>query len=462
LRSKVGYEIFVDRFFPYFEKKNIKSWDLEVRKHERQEYDFYGGDLLGIAEKVEYLKNLGIDFLYLTPIFEAKTNHRYDCTNYFEIDPLVGTEKDLEMLCKKMAQNNIRIFLDIALNHMSKQSNWFQKAIKGGKEKRFFRIREDSVTRWGNVEQLVELNLENEDLQDILWKQDNSAMKYWSKFGISGWRLDCAYELGYEILKRIRASFKDDNISFIGEIWSYPGKWVEEGILDGVMNYFYKELIDDFLELKINGNVFSEILETLYFDVGNKLLKSWNILSSHDTSRIRTKYGERWKIAVGLQFTLPGSPLIYYGEELGLEGEGDPLCRNPMKWERWSEDNYQTFNFYKNIINFFKSSKSLYEGKFKKNYSNNKNILSFLRLTNCIDELRLIIANPSVKEQDFILYTQESSLMNHTFLEDYFSKNKVEVKSSKIIGKVSPNSFSIFLPKINRDSKAYSPYKRVF
>lgn len=463
MRAEIGYEIFVDRFFSSQKKNLTIPWDSEITGHEKQEYDFYGGDLLGITEKIDYLYELGIDFIYLTPIFEAKTNHRYDCTNYFKIDPLIGNEQNLELLCKSLAQKNIKLFLDIALNHMSSDSIWFQKAVTNNNEHNYFRIKGGEFTHWANVEKLVELNLENLELQSILWDGNNSAMKYWSKFGIAGWRLDCAYELGYDILNKIYTSLKEQfHVSLIGEIWSYPEKWIQEGVLDGIMNYYYKDLIDNVIDQKIDGTLFTQIVEKLYVSCGNKLLKSWNILSSHDTSRIRTRYGKNWKIAVALQFMLPGSPLIYYGEEIGLEAEGDPYCRTPMKWNSWSEENYESYNFYKKMIKFFENSKALQEGSLKAVFSNNKNIVSFLRTTDSIEDLRLVVANPTSQQQNYLLYTQESSLMNNTILKDCFSNNIAQIENSKIIGQISPNSFSIFMPHIERDTSKYTPYKRIY
>jgi len=445
LRGKIGYQIFPDRFFNYGNTyENLLDWNEPVRSHENQEYDFYGGTLKGIEKKIDYLKKLDIDFLYLTPIFKANTNHRYDAVDFKKTDERLGSEEDLISLNNKLKNSSIELFLDIALNHTSKYS-----VLKENPD--FY-----TGKNWADVENLPELNLENNTLKDYLFRNNDSVIKYYMARGINNWRLDCAYDLGYDFLKELKDELKKFNTKIIGEIWSYPKKWTE--VTDGIMNYYYYGLIKNLLSGEISGNLFSEILEDTYKDCGTDIFKCWNMLSSHDTPRIKDVFGNLWKIALTLQFTLPGSPLIYYGEELGFSGNGDPFCRETMKWEKTKEKN-EISDFYKILIHEFKNSEGLNSGDFIKLYSENKNIIAFERYSEKIRETRFVLINPTDRKTDCIIYTKNSSLMNYSKIKDVLSGTELEVFNSYIKASLPPNFSGIF--KIKEEPEKYNFYKRI-
>ena len=465
MQAGIGYEIFPDRFFSFCQKKGTRDWHSELPspqdfKEGKYKYGtvFYGGDINGISSKLEYIAELSVDFIYLTPIFSSPSNHRYDCSDYFTIDPMLGTEKDLKKLCSTAMENKIRIVLDIALNHVGDSHQWFIKATKGLKEKEFFRQINGSFTFWSDSKNLPELALENPELIDLLWRSEHSAMNKWMR-GISDWRLDCAYELGEEILRDIHkniAHTQDHKI--YAEVWTYPKKWLSNGYTHGIMNYYFKNIIDDFLNNTLDATQTGEILSYTIKDcTEEKLFPCWNILSTHDTPRIKNQYEDLWKLAVVMQFTLPGSPLIYYGEEIGMTGENDPYCRQPMRWELTEKEN-KTFDFYLNIIKLFKGSPALREGKFTRVFSNNQNILAYSRSTTKIDEYRLILINPTLKAQEFAAYTTESFLMNRAQMQDVFTQERYTIVCSSIKGMINPGSFLILQPLVDG---TYTPYKRI-
>nr|MBP7238525.1 hypothetical protein [Petrotogaceae bacterium] len=299
MQAGIGYEIFPDRFFSFCQKKGTRDWHSELPspqdfKEGKYKYGtvFYGGDINGISSKFEYIAELSVDFIYLTPIFSSPSNHRYDCSDYFTIDPMLGTEKDLKKLCSTAMENKIRIVLDIALNHVGDSHQWFIKATKGLKEKEFFRQINGSFTFWSDSKNLPELALENPELIDLLWRSEHSAMNKWMKAGISDWRLDCAYELGEEILRDIHkniAHTQDHKI--YAEAWTYPKKWLSNGYTHGIMNYYFKNIIDDFLNNTLDATQTGEILSYTIKDcTEEKLFPCWNILSTHDTPRIKNQY----------------------------------------------------------------------------------------------------------------------------------------------------------------------------
>jgi cyclomaltodextrinase len=458
MEAKIGYQIFPDRFYSYYKRGNT-PWNTPIIKDFEAGKRLYGGDLRGIEEKIEYLKKLNIDFIYLTPIFKANSNHRYDAKDYFEIDPVLGDDNELKSLINRLHENKIELCLDIALNHMSNESEWFKKALKGEKEKSFFRYENNDFTYWRDHKSLVELNLENKELQKILWQDDNSVMKKWTKLGVDHWRLDCAYDLGFEILEDIVKNIKalGKNHEIIGEVWAYPKEWIK--VMDGIMNYYYTIIIINLLKNKLKGKIASDILKKTIYDSGMKILKSWNMLSSHDSARIKNIFGNKWKLALIMQFTLPGSPLIYYGEEIGMEGDHDPFCRGVMEWEKVNENN-ETLKFYMKLIDLFNNSIALKKGKYYEVISNDEEILAYYRKYNSIRDGKLIVINPTNEEKDIQLYFEESLLLDAMHLFDHFSDNELYIEMGSVKGKLPPKSFGIFHMK-EKEYRTYSAYKRL-
>ncbi len=446
MKGKVGYEIFVDRFYNF---NNVGysfiPWHIPVKAHDKQEYDFYGGNLKGISKKIDYLKKLPVDFIYITPVFKANTNHRYDTIDFFCIDERAGTESDLLELKSILKENSMELYMDIALNHTS--------CFSGLKNNVDFYTGKN----WANVENLPELNLENIKLKNYLFNDSSSVLENYLKKGLTKWRFDCAYDLGYEILKEIKYHMNSicEN-EIIGEIWSYPSEWCR--VMDGVMNYYFQHLIKMLLYGKIDGSIFTAAVVKASMECGDSIFKSWNILSTHDTPRIKNIFGDLWKIAVILQFTVPGSPLIYYGEEIGMQGEGDPYCRQPMLWQGDLRNN-DSYNFYLKLIDEYKNVKGINCGKIKQLLASDKEIVCFERSSNEIRDTRWVIVNPTNKEISTCIITDNSSLMNYSKIRDVFSETEFEIFSSCIDAVIPPKFAGVF--KIDEEKSRYNSYKRI-
>lgn len=458
IEAKVGYQIFPDRFCSAVEKKGMLDWSHPVERKPMgaHQYEFYGGDLQGIRSKVDYLSQLGIEFLYLTPIFAASTNHRYDATDFFRIDPLLGTDRDFQDLAQSLHQSSIRLVIDGVWNHIGSNHPW----AKGSQYRDFILHREGQPTHWSNAPHLPELNLENPKLQEILWKGTESVAQKWCRLGADDWRLDCAYDIGFHYCREITdtlSRFGDHHT--IGEIWSHPKDWLQDRVLSGVMNYAFRELLICWLDGLIDGNTFTCQMEMMQKHCGLEgMLRSWNMLSSHDTPRLRNRFQDRWPVALAAQFTFPGSPLIYYGEEIGLESEGDPYCRQPMPWDR-VHDAQESTRLYKKWIRRFKEQPALKKGPMEAAHSTNPRIASFWRKGGKIEEHILVVLNPTHEPQPYLILTQESCLMNGHPMEDLRTGEKAIAYSSTIQGKILPYSCQLLQVKI--PAQGYNPYKRL-
>jgi len=436
-KKAVGYQCFVDSFAIgdiYIENKN-NLYDSNVysekaftlnwnEKDENYHYGhgFYGGDLKGVAYALDhYLKDLDINLLYLTPIFKAATNHKYDIIDYEQIDPQFGKIEDFRELMRICKKNNVHLIMDGVFNHTSSEHKWYKKAVKGDERYRDFykRNEEEYILLWEGVETLPELNHENEEVQNYFYKGNDSIVKKWLREGADGWRLDVAERLGKKPINAIRRNIKEYNPEalLIGEVVeSYGKEWLADGLLDGVMNYVFRGITTNFLTGSINAKTYIEELNKMYSEYPTeKLYASWNIISTHDTNRmLYDVHGNEstFKMAVILQFTYPGIPIIYYGDELGMSygkkeisnrtgmdwdvahyyrknSENENYNSNAMEWNRLNR--YNSYHqFYKHMIWLRKNIEVFSTGCFIPLYADDT-VLSFARVIE--NETALIIAN---------------------------------------------------------------------
>lgn len=407
-KGGIMYQIFPDRFFkangvdaknklePYYIHNNVKEIPhfLPNEEGEVLNNDFYGGNLLGITKKLPYLKKLGVNIIYLNPIFKAYSNHRYDTCDYKKIDELLGSEQDFKNLCKKAHKLNIKIILDGVFSHTGSRSIYFDidNTFKGGayhnKDSKYynwflFKNWPDDYTAWWGIKTLPCVNELNQDYINYIIEDEDSVISHWLNLGADGFRLDVADELPDEFIKRLRTKLKsiNKNSLLIGEVWedasnkiSYNKRreYFTSGELDSVMNYPFKDAIINFVLKKISSNDFMQqimnIVENYPKDV---VLTLMNILSTHDTVRILTELSgikitskeerakfklkdtdlalaiKRLKVAAFLQFMLPGITSIYYGDEIGTQGFEDPFCRSFFDWEKTK--NNDILKFYKKL-----------------------------------------------------------------------------------------------------------------
>lgn len=370
----LGYHIFVDRFnngnsdghinnpkpnsFIYGQKSDLPMY-IRNNKQEVVRWDFYGGNLLGIEKKIPYLKQLGVTVIYLSPIFEAMSNHRYDTSDYFKIDPMLGTLTDFDRLVKKIHEAGMHVILDGVFNHVGVNSRYFNQAgtyetlgATQSKDSRYypwftFTKYPQEYDSWWGVTDLPTVNKENVDYQNFIYGSDDSVIDYWTSRGVDGWRLDVADELPDEFILGIRQALdKYPDKVLIGEVWEDAshklayGKrrhYLEGGMLQAVMNYPLRKLIIRVLTGDLKPSEWWLELMTLKENYPQTVFKyNFNNIGSHDTRRILTAlHGNHdWlEQAFGLLFTLPGVPCVYYGDETGLTGGKDPENRAFFPWD---------------------------------------------------------------------------------------------------------------------------------
>lgn len=476
------YQVLVDRFNPsndlelrkdlYQYPKKLRSWNelpkpgkfLEDVRYWSHELDYWGGNLKGLIEKLDYIINLGVNVLYLNPIFESLSNHKYDASDYLEISKEYGSKEDLKLLIDKIHENHMKIMLDGVFNHVGVSNPLFQKASKGEAYQDFFDFNEKypyGVRLWADAPSLPELNLESENVKSYIYKAKDSVIRSYLNLGIDGWRLDVAFDLGFNILKDLRdyARNEKEDVMIVGEIWNYPKDWLKS--IDGVMNFTFRQIILSLLSQEISTKkaieMISEVIDDSDYD---GLLKSWNVLDNHDVPRLKNLIPDEalQKIAQVLQFTLPGSPNLYYGTELGMDGGGDPLNRAPMRWDLLNDEN-ETLNWVKSLINLHKSERALRVGDFIPIFAND--LLVFMRVTGRVEDTCIIAINPSDKTMKETVLLKDSRLMNYSRFKILLGDvEPLSLRSGLITLGLKAKSFVIFKPDIEPE-KSYTPYKRV-
>lgn len=395
LKGGIMYQIFPDRFYksgdiPIQEHKILRSDWGGTPRYQPNEYgkilnnDFFGGNLNGIREKLPYLKELGVNALYFNPIFEAYSNHRYDTGDYMHIDPLLGTKEDFDRLVVEAKQCGIGIILDGVFNHTGDDSRYFNRygrypEIGAYQSKNspyadwynFYEFPEGYDSWWG-IAVLPAVNENSASYQNFIYGK-NGVLKNWLNHGVMGWRLDVADEIPDFFLSALRTSVKEENPDavIIGEVWEDASnkiaydvrrKYLQGNELDSVMNYPLKDAIINYM-LSGNNTILRETIFQLIDNYPKQTLDClMNILGTHDTPRILTVLGnqvcetreemavarldenqkekakEKLKMAALLQFTLPGVPCVYYGDENGMEGYKDPFCRKCYDWNNPDEE----------------------------------------------------------------------------------------------------------------------------
>lgn len=425
-RQSVMYQIFPDRFGFYgrataqrgikYHKELGQKPQLHKSLDEPVKYlplagekdympdDFYGGTLKGIEAKLPYLKELGVSCIYLNPIVESRSNHRYDTSDYMNVDPVLGTVKDFGKLCKKAESLGIRLILDGVYSHTGADSVYFNlygSYPEGGEQKDWYTFDNSPIGYkcWWGFKELPEVDERKPSWQEYIISGDNSVIKTWLRRGASGWRLDVADELPDDVLSLMRKSIKAEkpDAPIIGEVWEdCVTKCGPEGernyalgySLDSVMNYPLRWELLDFLHGRKSAWAFADFLTAQKINYPEPLYYSlMNLLSSHDLDRIRTalatdvtvrsltreqqlqleftdeayeKAVALEKLAATVQFAIPGVPCLYYGDEQGMTGLCDPFNRLPF---REDTENTGLQEFYSGLISVRNGSDALKNGK---------------------------------------------------------------------------------------------------
>ncbi|NTN44621.1 alpha-glycosidase [Enterococcus faecium] len=385
VKETVWYQIFPERF-ANGDKANDPEHTLPWGSKDPDREDFFGGDLQGVRDHLDYLTDLGVNGIYFCPIFKATSNHKYDTIDYYEVDPAFGDKKLLKNLIDEAHKRGIRIMFDAVFNHMGVHSPQWQDVLKNGEKSiykdwfhiRFFPVDSYQMTDLPETAENIpydtfaftpfmpKLNTANPEVQKYLL----DIATYWIKeFDIDGWRLDVANEVDHHFWKKFREAVTEikPDIYILGEIWHSSQAWLQGDEFHAVMNYAFTDSIKDYFAKKnitasqmVSGMNHQQML---YRDQVNE--GTFNLLDSHDTARILTLCQgnkELMKSVMAFMFLQKGSPCIYYGTEIGMTGEDDPDCRKCMIWEKEEQD-LELFGFIKELVSLRKQlSKIISEG----------------------------------------------------------------------------------------------------
>ncbi|MDR0697301.1 MAG: glycoside hydrolase family 13 protein [Christensenellaceae bacterium] len=393
LKGGIIYHIFPDRFARVEDDKtprfgHLKSWyeDLTIEDWDGvyRANDFYGGNIKGIITKLDYLMELSVTAIYLSPIYKAFSNHRYDIGDYMSVDPLFGDEDEFKQLIRECEARGIGVILDGVFNHTGVDSIYFNMyghydsigAYQSPSSRYYdwytFYEYPDKYACWWGIQVVPSIKRDSQDFQEFI-AGENGVMDKWQKLGIKGWRIDVVDELTSDFVKKIRRKAKEseNDIAIIGEVWedasnkisySEEREYLFGNELDGVMNYPFRNAIINYL-LDNNVTAFYNAVMTI---IENYPIESLDccmtLIGTHDTTRIinvlsetkpskdklmrlgyRLNYKEfklgrdRVKLASTIQYFLPGVPVIYYGDEIGMQGFDDPINRRPMSFGNENE-----------------------------------------------------------------------------------------------------------------------------
>jgi alpha-glucosidase len=448
------YEIFVDRF--------AKDGGAAIDPHgsEGQGEDPWkhhaGGTLDGIGQRIEHVQSLGADALYLTPVFTAPTNHKYDTTAFDEIDPHFGGDAAFDRLAAILRARRMGLILDGVFNHVGETHKWFEEARTdpASAKVRYFKFERwpDRYSHWRGYGFLPELDLREKAVREELFTKKRSVLRRWIERGATGWRLDCANDLGFaacrtatRVLRRDRA---EDGV--IGEVMTYAEDWVRNRRLDGVMNYYFRESIVGLVRGEVTPLQAAYNLEHVARRYPVRALnRSWNILSTHDTPRLRTLIPDRKaeRFARTLQFAAPGTPLIYYGEEIGLEGGKDPDNRRPMLWDSARWDN-ECMEHIRTLAGIRRASPALRIGRYVPfPHPGEPRIIAFARATRRPEDTIIVAANATDAPLWTRVFMPGPSLYDALPLEDLLGAHApVRVQAGRIDVELAPWQVALFRP----------------
>lgn len=376
VKEAVFYQIFPERFAngdPTNDPFAVRSWGGTPTTG-----DFFGGDFQGVIDNIPYLEELGITAIWFNPIFEAPSNHKYDTSDYMKIDPSFGDLDKFKEMVSALHDAGIRVVLDGVFNHTGYTFWAFQDIVKKGRDSRYadwYHIHDFPIRRapkpnyeaWWGFPDLPQLNMENLEVRGYIL----NVVRYWMELGVDGWRLDVPNEIGHFFWREFRDHVKEINPDayIVGEIWHNGSPWLQGDQFDAVMNYVFRDAVLDFFARKTceASDLMTRLESTRadYPDAASMVLL--NLLGSHDTERALTAFcGSKKQIipAIVFQMTYPGTPMIYYGDEIGMTGAKDPGCRGTMIWDESKQDR-ELLQLYQNLIYLRKSSIALRRGNMR-------------------------------------------------------------------------------------------------
>lgn len=502
MNKTVFYQIMPDRFYNARPDLTIKpgsytyqgskpinmEWDeIPLDYEDSKCMDFYGGDLYGVKEKLDYLQDLGINAIYFNPLFTSPTMHKYDALDYFEIDPSLGGEEALIELINEMKKRDMKIVLDISINHTSSSAKWFnkdgefyEKSIGAynnldSNERDFYFINDDgSYHAWAGVPTMPTLNYGSEKLRNIIYKGEHSVLKKYlnESFNIDGWRFDVADVMARneklnvynEVWEEINKEIKDTNSEalILAEEWQDSSEMYNGRRWDSTMNYFSCELpIREFagekdvftrrnpdlakIDYKFNARQLKgRIVQFLKNQPTQIQYQMFNLIDSHDVTRLHNNPKidyEVYKGAVITLFSLPGAVNVYYGDEKYLDGRIDSNegCRYPMNWnDQLTSIQQETFDLYKKLIQLKTTNEALQFGGYKILFAEGDVFVS-ARFTE--DELFIFTWTKSEEKEKIEIDLRQFGLYNE--LETIIGYGDFRIQDKTLILELQPKISSV-------------------
>ena len=510
----VFYQIFPDRFcngdssndvgnseYSYggFESKKRQWHEKPLEWEEGGCLDFFGGDLKGIEDKLGYLDELGVNALYLNPIFHAPSHHKFDCIDYERVDPHLGDNQGLSSLTKACHDRDMKIILDISINHTGTAHRWFNREEWFGKNRGAYfdpdgfegslYLRregesdevdglEDPFLRWLGVDSLVTLDYSKEDTRKLIYENEDSILKKWLKepYSIDGWRFDVAFMMARyksqnyqkEVWPAIRKDCKGINskVYLVTEDWTDASEFLQGDIFDATMNYFalarplrrWCGLMDRCLEGKepqdrAHKDSALDLASALEGNLARIPHVLWglqlNLIGSHDWFRLHNAESvdfSTYQGVLSVQFTFPGVPCIYYGDEVGIEGHCDSVegCRYPMPWreDRWDE---QQRGLYKSLAHLRRKHRALHNGSYRRLHAFER-VYSFARFS--AQEILFTVISDEREARRIRLPIALANAEDGSVFRDYLGKGEdLKVEDGFVELEIVPGQSSIYLAK---------------
>jgi cyclomaltodextrinase len=454
VRKAVFYQIFPDRFCngdPGHDPPGTVPWESIPTRE-----SFLGGDLAGIRSRLDYLQDLGVTALYLTPFFKARTNHRYDTSDYLQIDPAAGSITDFHGLAGDLKRRGMRLVLDAVFNHCGDGFHAFEDVCQRGAASPYrdwfivesYPITTDppSYQTCGGAAFLPKLNTQNPAVREYLLY----VARYWLEQGADGWRLDVPWKVPMDFWREFRQvvlSVKPDAY-IVAEEWRGAGPWLHGDTVHGVMNYRLRNAIQDFCALdQMDAEDFDYELGELRREHGPSVHYHLTLLGSHDTARILTVCqgdARRVTLAVAFQMTYFGVPMTYYGDEVGMAGENDPLCRAGMIWDR-ERQNGLLHATYRTLIRLRREHPALTEGEFETLRSFNA-VYAYHRFTDT--DSVITVLNPRERLPGITIALGQAS-QRGKFWQDVVSGRVFRTEAGKLIIEALPTCSALVLVPVD-------------
>lgn len=480
----IVYQVLVDRFAPsadlkakralYPAPRRMRRWTEPARagryldEHHlwSQEVEFWGGDLASLRSRLDHVQDLGADVLYLNPICLAFTNHKYDALDYAEVSPEYGTRDDVRALAEDLHRRGMRLVLDGVFNHMGRRAPRFQQALHDPASpwRDWFAFGPQfpgGARSWWGAQNLPELNLEHPMVREHLFGAPDSVVRGWLRDGVDGWRLDVAYDIGPAVLRQLTdaAHAEKPGSLVVGEIPNFPGGWFPS--VDGVMHFGLRriliELANGRLDAPAAGRMIGRVIDDADFE---HLLKSWIYLDNHDTPRLATTIPDerRRRLAQVLQFTLPGSPNLYYGSEVGMEGGDDPEMRGPMRWDRVAAGHPQ-LAWTRRLAALRREHRALRVGDFRTFEA--QRLFVFQRHTDHAREGVVVAVNAADHEITELVMVTDPMLMDGSHLVDLLDQAPPASVQGMLMKVTVPAHTALVLQHRAVRTDGYDTYKRV-